>query len=63
MRDVAGILTHESTFVVFHPAFLDQELMEISSLREGRIKDQAALSSLRFNVWLVEHSIDLISIK
>lgn len=63
MSDDAGILTHESTFVVFHPAFLDQELMEISSLREGRIKDQAALSSLRFNVWLVEHSIDLISIK
>lgn len=62
MSDDAGILTHESTFVVFHPAFLDQDLMEISSLREGRIKDQAALSSLQFKTWLAEHGICLMPI-
>ena len=59
MSSESGILTHEKTFVVFHPAFLDESLMEISSLREGRMKDQAALSSPALKKWLDDNDVML----
>ena len=59
MSGESGIVTHEKTLVVFHPAFLDESLMEISSLREGRMKDQAALSSPSLKKWLDDNGVML----
>lgn len=62
LRDEGEVLRHERSFMVFHPAFLDAPLMKISTLREGRMQDQYALSSPELAHWLSEQGIQLISI-
>ncbi len=60
--DEAGVLSHERTVMVFHPAFLDEALVKISTLREGRMKDFAALVSPRFASWIGENGVELAPI-
>ena len=62
MGESSGILSHNRTILVFHPGFLDWRLFEVSTLRESRMKDQAALSSPEFRKWLIEHEVELIPI-
>lgn len=62
LADEGEVLQHERSFMVFHPAFLDAPLMKISTLREGRMQDQYALSSPELAHWLFEQGVQLISI-
>lgn len=62
LADEGEVLQHERSFMVFHPAFLDAPLMKISTLREGRMQDQYALSSPELARWLFEQGVQLISI-
>lgn len=53
----------EIGLLVVHPGFLDQEVMERSSMTTDRIKDHAMLIDPRVRAWMKESQINLLSFR
>lgn len=55
------LLEHDFATLGGHPGYVDEELMESSSLSLERLRDQAFLMSQELKNWIVEHDVELIS--
>ena len=61
ISDHFEVLTHEIARVLFHPGFVDAQLMEQSSFNGIRTRDCMALCSDEVKRWIAENHIELIN--
>ena len=55
------ILSHDTARLLFHPGFVDEDIMEQSSFNGIRMRDCMALCSDEVKSWIVENDIELIN--
>lgn len=61
LSDEGHILDKEIALMLFHPGFIDADLMEMSTYHGVRIQDCKALCSKEVRAWIKEHNIELIN--
>lgn len=57
------ILDHVLSLAVFHPGFIDDELLHISSLNLSRSKDVKVLTDSKIKQWIENNKIQLVNFK
>ncbi len=61
LNDERHILDHEIALVLFHPGFVDADLMRMSTYHGVRIRDCEALCSPHVKQWIKENRVELIN--
>ena len=61
LKDGFHVLDKEYAIMMFHPGFVDADIMKVSTFHGVRIKDTEALCSQEFKNWICENSIRLIN--
>lgn len=62
-EDSMQLLEGETGLLVMHPGFLDQKIMDISSMTFDRMKDHDFLVSPEVKQWIDSHGISLVSFR
>lgn len=60
LNDEERILEHEIVMTIFHPGFVDADIMKMSSFHGIRIRDCEMLCSPRIKQWVKDNNIELI---
>ncbi|MDQ0360426.1 ChbG/HpnK family deacetylase [Breznakia pachnodae] len=63
IKELEKVLDKEYVMLVFHPGFVDAEIMKTSSFNGVRMCDTEALCSDKIKEWIKQHNIELIGHK
>ncbi|MGC3995513.1 MAG: ChbG/HpnK family deacetylase [Propionicimonas sp.] len=58
---IPEVLDHDTTLMIAHPGFLDDELFQITTYTVIRMKDLAMYCSPRLREWVESHDVELVS--
>lgn len=61
LNDEGHVLDKDIALMLFHPGFLDAEIMEMSSYHGVRINDCKALCSIKVKQWIQDHDVEVIN--